>query len=713
MENVKMKTIGRKLSLLILLLLLIVYVIYSIITSYLQFNRSRTAAVTAITQEAETFAAQIEKAPAIAHHSLVSLVSVVNQQMKMNTTLRDRKKIVEAINETVANGDAVYLAGVYFEPNKFDNMDIKYKNTTYGNQNGNMGLYSIKDVDGKISNYVSTTFMDSSKNAFYKNALSKNTISASKPNYEEINGKKILRIDYTAPIYNESNEKVGAVIVTINITPHQLILENKKGLYEESEFVLISNDGLIVADSRNADNRMKNQFEINPEFKTLYSEASENGNANKILIENDTDLQYVFAPIQIAGTDYKWMIEIITPEKVFTNKIKKEIYIKLISFFFVLIAVGVVIRLLINKFITKPLSHIYSILNEIAIYNLNIEDKLEAISKYSSSNDEIGFMTRSINKMVMNIKKIVENINEHAQNTAATAQELTATSQNTNEFAKEVSVAVTNISDGANEQANETTEAAQNIEKNTEELAEMIGILKNLSDAINDINEKSDEGKIALDDLIAIADKNEEDSVLINNIINETNRSAESIFKASEMIQSIADQTNLLALNAAIEAARAGEAGKGFAVVAEEIRKLAEDSNTFTEEIISIINELKDKTKTGVLAMQNVSEMMQKQNEKANITQNKFSDITYAVNKSNEIVYKVNESSKHIEEKNITINGVIQNLSAIAEENAATTEQATDSVKVQVRSIDDITAASANLADIATKLQLEVSEFRL
>ncbi|MDR0654179.1 MAG: methyl-accepting chemotaxis protein [Synergistaceae bacterium] len=53
-------------------------------------------------------------------------------------------------------------------------------------------------------------------------------------------------------------------------------------------------------------------------------------------------------------------------------------------------------------------------------------------------------------------------------------------------------------------------------------------------------------------------------------------------------IGGIADQTNLLALNAAIEAARAGDAGRGFAVVAEEVRKLAEDSNTAAKSIAAL-----------------------------------------------------------------------------------------------------------------------------
>lgn len=111
--------------------------------------------------------------------------------------------------------------------------------------------------------------------------------------------------------------------------------------------------------------------------------------------------------------------------------------------------------------------------------------------------------------------------------------------------------------------------------------------------------------------------------------------------------------------------------------------------------------------------MHTSTEYVQKQGEKVTETGNKFEEISKAVETSKGIVNKINESSTMMSKENENVVRIITNLSAIAQENAATTEEASASVDTQVQSIADISKASEGLAEAAIELQEEVAKFNL
>ena len=355
--------------------------------------------------------------------------------------------------------------------------------------------------------------------------------------------------------------------------------------------------------------------------------------------------------------------------------------------------------MLLIKKVINPLALVEKIIVKMSEYNLELEEEREESERFISEKGEIGNIIRALNKMVSNLVAIVQSINTNAQNTAATAEELTATAQSTADMAGEVGSAVTNIAEGATSQAQDAQGAVVSAEESNRLLGEMLVTLN--------------EGDESLKELVKASELNNKAAGEVHEIIIKTNESAERISAAREMIQSISDQTNLLALNAAIEAARAGEQGRGFAVVAEEIRKLAEQSAGFTEDIRKDIDILKADVEKAVNTMNGVAGLMNSQDEKMDETGDKFEQISDAIEKSQVIVKTLDRASKEIEEKNGAIVRAIENLSSVAEDNAATTEEAAAAVATQVQSMAEISGASENLANVAVELQEEVAKFKL
>ncbi len=707
--------LSSKLNLRILLVLIVLFSVVILYKSLTSYKDDIEHSISIVSEQSAVFGERLSSFFSESYQAASTLREIIGTELELPIEFRDRESIIRNMKATFNSNSTIYRMAVYFEPNAFDGKDNYMKNkNTYATSNGRFAVSVFEENDKAISKVVEE-IENEKTNQFYRKYFNSYNDSLGSPEYKIVDGQNKLMVSYNLPILDSSGRFIGLVQCDVSLDKFQFYMEQYKKAYESTYYTLISSNGTIVAHSADSKEISKNELKKHPDFKNYYTKAIEGQKSHTISISpvSKQETDYIFSAVPVEGTNQSWVIQVATSSQEMRQEARNGIILNCLSYLMTVLIIALLIRILIAKIVAKPLSYIQSSMDKMADYNLNTYAEEEALSQYVGNNDEIGDIAKSILTMIENMRKIVINITNHAQSTAATSQEFTATAQSTNESAKEVAAAVENISESASSQAYETTVAAQNIQTSTNLLNSMIETLNKLLLAVEDINIKKDEGKKSLQELVDAGDKNREAATRIHDVILDTNKSAEVISKASEMIQSIADQTNLLALNAAIEAARAGEAGRGFSVVAGEIRKLAEDSSKFTEEIRVVIEELMNKTETAVSTMKEIVKIVEEQDKFTDITRKKFNDIENSVEVSNIIVNDINASAKDMMLKNTAVTEVIENLSAIAQENAATTQEALANVETQVASIEDISKASENLAHIATQLQSEVSEFKL
>jgi methyl-accepting chemotaxis protein len=302
-----------------------------------------------------------------------------------------------------------------------------------------------------------------------------------------------------------------------------------------------------------------------------------------------------------------------------------------------------------------------------------------------TSDDEIGEMGRSMNKMMEDLRRIAGQI-KGMTNTLASSTE-------------EVSMTTESLTRGMKDQSRQTEQAAAAVTEVSQTVMDVARNASEASKASKDMSRIAGEGRKKVEDTVAGMHGISDTVKGAADTVGELGNASKEIGAIINTINDIADQTNLLALNAAIEAARAGESGRGFAVVADEVRKLAERTGKATKEIAAMIEKIQEETARSVAGMQTGIVEVEK-------------GVTLA------------EEAKSALERIVTASGVstdmIQRIAAAAEEQSAATEQVSSNMeaiagvtRTTESAIDQIRVTVLDLSRLASDLNSSASWFKI
>jgi methyl-accepting chemotaxis protein len=328
-----------------------------------------------------------------------------------------------------------------------------------------------------------------------------------------------------------------------------------------------------------------------------------------------------------------------------------------------------------------------------------------------NAKDETGDLSRAILKLKKSLTEIVGDIAEKSRTVHDSSQELDEKAEQTNLTVEQVESAVTDIASGATSQADETQRAMENVMEMGNMVAETHAKVENLTENATEMHRLGEEAKETLVELKEINEKTQGAIKIISDQTNTTNESATKIRQATSLIASIAEETNLLSLNASIEAARAGEQGRGFAVVAGQIQKLAEQSNTSTQQIELIIDDLIKESDKSVATMEEVNGIMAEQNEKIKKTDDIFNKVMDGIDESIRGVNVIAERTSKIDEARVNVVDVVQSLTAIAQQNAAGAEETSASVTEVTNIVGGVAQSATELKEVAVGLRESISVF--
>ncbi|MDM5279236.1 methyl-accepting chemotaxis protein [Paenibacillus silvae] len=455
----------------------------------------------------------------------------------------------------------------------------------------------------------------------------------------------------------------------------------------------------VVVASNNSGMKAGDVVDINPAM----TEAGEKKQAAISSVYADAYGVHKAVFIPISGSN---MLMAVSMDAKFIQDKIAQIFWLCLGITALVFVLGWLISTSMVKRVTRPISTLVEHSKRISQGDLTTELKMKG-------KDEIAQLAASFQTMTHNLKEMIS----HALSTSnevvvgsndllQRVESMSGMVQNSSQAAEEAGKGSVSIASSASENARameEITQGIMHIASSASEVSEQISEAATEATNGNQLAQNAVEqmervGATASESLRYIETMNER-SVAIGTIVN-------SIFE-------ITKQINMLSLNASIEAARAGEHGRGFAVVAGEVRKLAEQSKTATEEIADYLGTIREDAERSVSAMNRVTQEIGSGTEVVQKAGSAFQQLNELIQNVNLTIQTVSSSTQQVSAGAEEVSASVEETAQITSRSRESMQQIAATAEMQLSEMDSHSNTVRHLHELAVELQTAMKKFTI